>query len=316
MKSELVEIGKILAAQKGRAMVLGSTPEYRDLALGLGYETTALDINPNMLSGMEELMTQSAGSHNKKVVGDWNAMPFPDASFEYILAEQSLNIVPMVERGSILSECARVLTPGGIFFCKVMVIRSDFRQTVTACTEKFLKAESTLNDYTMCLMHATDSDGYDETTGMLRFQDRAFIEQYVADGALSPAVQRDHRRVYAADYTDHHLYLLSEETTEQQLEARFTVDRIIRGIEFEMSKSYADLCMQKEMMCQSSLRKKCVNGMIFPSRAGTHASHEIRKAAMIWQPQTGNPPKLSSGNTCQRRLGRGRARSRGLKICH
>jgi hypothetical protein len=54
--------------KKIRALILGATPELRDLTARLGIDTTIVDVNPNMVRGMTELLEYSDGQE-KVVIG-------------------------------------------------------------------------------------------------------------------------------------------------------------------------------------------------------------------------------------------------------
>ena len=81
-----------------------------DLGCGVGHsfhllaprETVGVDVDPEAL----------AGQARETVVADMRALPFPDGSFESVLAVHSIEHVPDPER--VLAESARVLEPGGV----------------------------------------------------------------------------------------------------------------------------------------------------------------------------------------------------------
>jgi SAM-dependent methyltransferase len=81
-----------------------------DLGCGVGHsfhllaprETVGVDVDPDAL----------AGQARETVVADMRALPFPDRSFESVLAVHSIEHVPDPER--VLAESARVLEPGGV----------------------------------------------------------------------------------------------------------------------------------------------------------------------------------------------------------
>jgi SAM-dependent methyltransferase len=81
-----------------------------DLGCGVGHsygllaprETVGVDIEAGALEGQDR----------ETVRADMRALPFPDSSFESVLAVQSLEHVPDPER--VMSEAARVLGPHGL----------------------------------------------------------------------------------------------------------------------------------------------------------------------------------------------------------
>ncbi|NUR77616.1 MAG: class I SAM-dependent methyltransferase [Thermoleophilia bacterium] len=74
------------------------------IAAELGAETTLVDLSPRMV---ELARARGVDAH----VGDVQALPFPDATFDTVVAAWMLYHVPDLDRG--LSEIARVLAPVG-----------------------------------------------------------------------------------------------------------------------------------------------------------------------------------------------------------
>src|SRR5262245_39364405 len=73
-----------------------------------GARVTALDITPRMI---ELARGKAAGRPVKFLVGDMNALPFPDNSFDLVTTGYGLRNVPNLEGA--IAELFRVLRPGG-----------------------------------------------------------------------------------------------------------------------------------------------------------------------------------------------------------
>jgi SAM-dependent methyltransferase len=88
-------------------------------ALRHGADVTALDSDRNELSqvtamfaAMREAGEVPADARARAVAGDATAMPFPDGSFDRVIAAEVLEHIPRDQRA--MNEIARVLRPGGI----------------------------------------------------------------------------------------------------------------------------------------------------------------------------------------------------------
>lgn len=68
------------------------------------YDTTGIDIAENMISYAEKRLRRA-------VVGDAEALPFPDQSFDIVFARALLHHLPHPDQG--MREIVRVLRPGG-----------------------------------------------------------------------------------------------------------------------------------------------------------------------------------------------------------
>jgi len=81
-----------------------------------GYRVTGADIAPRMLG-------QAAAADPQRAVRwvaldpGWRRLPFPAASQDAVVAASVLEYVP--DPGLVLSECARILRPGGVMVCTV-----------------------------------------------------------------------------------------------------------------------------------------------------------------------------------------------------
>jgi len=127
-----LDTNSVLAAQRGRLLLrllaeqgMGSVSELRVLDLGAGFgalalyfahlgaEVVAVDPNERRLR-VALAIAQRRGLHLRIVAADARSLPFPDASFDLVVANNSLCfIVDRSEHRAALSEMHRVLRPGG-----------------------------------------------------------------------------------------------------------------------------------------------------------------------------------------------------------
>lgn len=117
---ELIIFNDLMANNKGKKLlILGSTPEFRDLGARNNLKVTCADINSNMYNAMKKIMSEVNKSEGF-VECSWFDMPLKTSSFDLIFAEQSMNIVDTEKFGDFLNETRRVLKPEGIFVLKTL----------------------------------------------------------------------------------------------------------------------------------------------------------------------------------------------------
>lgn len=76
--------------------------------------TVGLDLAPGMLDVARRRLSEDAGvAHPPLVLGDGRRLPFAGASFDCLLATYTFEVLPAAEIAPVLSECRRVLRPGG-----------------------------------------------------------------------------------------------------------------------------------------------------------------------------------------------------------
>lgn len=99
---------------KPKALLMGATPELRDLMARYNINITLVDINPNMVRAMTELLGYSSGKE-KVVIADWLKMPFPANSFDVVMCDHGLQHIFFEKWGIFFKEVKRVLKPRAYF---------------------------------------------------------------------------------------------------------------------------------------------------------------------------------------------------------
>jgi ubiquinone/menaquinone biosynthesis C-methylase UbiE len=75
---------------------------------------TGLDFSPGMLSGLKSNLDKYGFEGRVRPhLGDMRQMPFADETFDFVMTSEAMEYLPDVWDG--ISECARVLRPGGKF---------------------------------------------------------------------------------------------------------------------------------------------------------------------------------------------------------
>ena len=106
-------LGSELDRGYGRSLEIGAGTGYFSLNLlkaGVVREATCTDISPGMVSVLGS-NAQRLGLHVRAARADAESLPFPDASFDVVISNGVIDLVP--DKEAVFSEIHRVLVPGG-----------------------------------------------------------------------------------------------------------------------------------------------------------------------------------------------------------
>lgn len=105
-----------------KALILGATPELRDLVIKYNFESNACDINPNMLEAMDKLMKYKKHPKNKKIIANWLELKLSENTFDIILGHLVLEqILSKKDLKKLLNKLKNLLKPTGFFLICVLV---------------------------------------------------------------------------------------------------------------------------------------------------------------------------------------------------
>jgi len=97
-----------------KTLVLGTTPEIRDLLAKYKIETICLDINPFMVKAMTLVMNKK-NPKEKIVIGDWLKMPFGENSFDLVLSDSAQDNILLKAFDKFFRNVFKVLKPNGFW---------------------------------------------------------------------------------------------------------------------------------------------------------------------------------------------------------
>lgn len=112
-----VAIYRRLAAPKagGRALVLGSTPELRDLLAELGAAAVLIDSSRAMFEATSRLLRRADPSTEIWIEADWREVDLPASSFDFVLGDMIWWGVSVATQFQLRDAIHSALTPDGLF---------------------------------------------------------------------------------------------------------------------------------------------------------------------------------------------------------
>lgn len=109
-----------------KVLVLGSTPEIRDLLQDFGCKVYCIDINKYMLYGMRKYMHSTNFDDETLVNDDWLNMPFEDKSFDLVIGDLAIANLEYKNQEDFLKEINHVLKDDCRFITKIFFYDLDF----------------------------------------------------------------------------------------------------------------------------------------------------------------------------------------------
>ncbi|MFA7209208.1 MAG: class I SAM-dependent methyltransferase [Parcubacteria group bacterium] len=110
--------------KKIKALILGATPELRDLLATYDIDVTIVDINSDMIKAMDQLLEYSDGKE-KTVVSNWLEIPLESDSFDVVLCDHGVCHIPFEKWEAFFAEQARLLKKGGHLIKNVVTVEKN-----------------------------------------------------------------------------------------------------------------------------------------------------------------------------------------------
>lgn len=116
--------------RNARILVLGATPEFREMllkfSLAQNTQVTLIDVSPVIVREMDTLI-HFPNKNEKKVIGNWLKMPFARRSFNAVIGHAVLEQIDRKNKDLILKNIDRALKPGGVFVVCTNIILNKFK---------------------------------------------------------------------------------------------------------------------------------------------------------------------------------------------
>lgn len=146
-----------------KALVLGATPEFRDLLSKHKINTTFVDINPDMVMAMTSLLKLSKNRKEKFVLSDWMHMPFKKNSFDIILSDSAQDNIKYSEFNAFFRSMHEILKPNGYWFFGAVNVNNDNQITFQQYVDLYKKTPTFFKDqrnYWLSLFRLCYSDDF------------------------------------------------------------------------------------------------------------------------------------------------------------
>ena len=122
---------KSLLKKDKEVLILGLTPEFRDLILKYQGSPVCLDTNPRIYQALTRLLKRKG--KEKLIVGDWTEIPKLKIKKKYflIIGHQSFNMIPLRRWEKFLKGLKTILDPQGKIITTVTVFLSQDKKIKT-----------------------------------------------------------------------------------------------------------------------------------------------------------------------------------------
>jgi len=113
-----------------QVLVLGVTPELRQIALNNGCWVVSVDISSDMIKAMRDLVDCQDRERDKIIQGNWLTVPFEDNTFDLVLGDASfVNLSSFGDAEKLLLKLNRVLKLDGHLLLHELVYLPDKKKT-------------------------------------------------------------------------------------------------------------------------------------------------------------------------------------------
>lgn len=125
-------------------LILGATPELRDLCFKYRLKVTIVDINKTMIQAMTTLRKTS--SPEKVIISRWQKIPLKN-KYNFILGDASLNMLDKKDLSPTLKRVAQLLNDQGYFIQRVVTFNPLKKIKAQKAIKLWRTRKITINDF-------------------------------------------------------------------------------------------------------------------------------------------------------------------------
>lgn len=152
-------VKKALGKKSGRALVLGATPEVRNVLHKFPLEVTCIDVNLEMILAMNKFVPES--DKDILIRGNWVENPLADNYFDIVLGDLTWGNVPKDQWAKFHKNIKRILKPGGYYIHRVTTIPENWKiQPIEKTLAEYEKLPYTEQRHMELFFHLL-TDSYD-----------------------------------------------------------------------------------------------------------------------------------------------------------
>src|SRR3989344_1470559 len=112
-----LKIYELLASEKLSAniLLLGATPELRDLGAKKNGHITVVDLNGAVIHKMSKFLKIANSQRETWVESDWRNINFKEGSFDLVIGDLILWLLSLADQKILIKNIHRALSPEGLF---------------------------------------------------------------------------------------------------------------------------------------------------------------------------------------------------------
>lgn len=169
-------------------LILGATPELRDIVLSYGHSLVTVDKDKQALYDKNKLMHYQRSENEKVIVSDWLKIDFPANYFDVILGDGVLTALKPEEQKRLLTILKRILKPTGS-----LLLREEAKVAENISFDpKIIVSSYRSGDYNIfdlffgLRLHNKNYQAIDPKTQLVRLQDFLNkLEEYYRQNIIS-----------------------------------------------------------------------------------------------------------------------------------